>query len=354
MAISTEEWLRSLAPPRGATGGKTYWLARGYWARPDPAAEYGPEWEGWLKGRRAYLDPLPGMRPPVRSWIGEMHARGYFDDDAHAAALRYQWDWHSAGFEGVRARDYGRPIVGGGAIGDRPPSDHHDALRRSLHKARKALGPYRDVVEPILLDGAAAHELAYLASLPTGSKATAQIMRRVRAGLRLLAEYYGITCVDAPITTAEEERDEQIWRARQYFVLDYERALQIISAGRARAGSEVSDPDGAYEGAPTGRAHVDVFAKKLEGGDDPTRRGMTSVSKHGYDPAEDPMVEVDEEVGEIELATAGDGSLSKGALDDAAATADALDDEAVENIVEDAKALKLLEAKICKTENCYN
>jgi hypothetical protein len=84
------------------------------------------------------------------------------------------------------------------------------------------------------------------------------------------------------------------------------------------------------------------------------RRGLTSVSKHGYDPAEDPMVEIDEEVGEIELTPAGDGSLSKGALDYAAATAAALDDEAVENIAEDAKALKLLAAKIRKTENCYN
>jgi hypothetical protein len=288
-----------------------------------------PPWsvdsEAWYHGRKQ-----PGLTPAdpkERSWLGEMHARGLLSDDEHAAALRYQQDWHNAGFESVRARDYGRPIVGGGATGDRAPSDRQERLRRSLHKARVALGPYRDVVEPILLDGEPAHRLAYLASLPTGSRATAQIMRWVRAGLRLLAEYYGIACADAPLTAAQEEMDERTWRARQYFVADYEHGLKAIAAGRARASASISDPDGAYVGAPAGRMHVDVFAKKLEGGDDPERRGMTSVSKHGYDPADDPTVDVDEEVGEIGLATAGDGGPSKGALNDAAATADALDDE---------------------------
>jgi hypothetical protein len=316
-----------------------------------PPWEVDSEW--WYNGRPC-SDPIPTGSREQRSWLGEMHARRYLDDDEHAAALRYQQDWHSAGFEGVRARDYGRLIVDGGAIGDRAPSDRQERLRQSLHKARAALGPYRDVVEPILLDGEPAHQLAYLASMPTGSRATAQIMRRARAGLRLLAEYYGIICADAPLTAAEAMDRERSWRAHEYRFLDHERALQIMSAGRARAGTEVGDHDGAYVGAATGTAHVDVFAKKLEGGDDPMRRGLTSVSKPGYDPAEDPTVEVDEEVGEIELAGAGDSIVSKRALGDAAATADALDDDLVENIAEDAKTLKLLKAKIRKTGKCYN
>jgi hypothetical protein len=74
-----------------------------------------PPWkvdsEWWYHGRPC-SDPIPVGSREQRSWLGEMHARRYLDDDEHAAALRYQQDWRNAGFEGVRARDYGRPTPG--------------------------------------------------------------------------------------------------------------------------------------------------------------------------------------------------------------------------------------------------
>ena len=260
----------------------------------------------WRTGRLGYQELPEGTRNRS-SWLDEMHSRRLLEENAHAAALRYESDWFAAGMTGVRARDYERPFVDGGEGGDRVPSARQEASRWALRTARAVLGGFATVVDMIVLGGATAGDLTYLSPQRNRGKAIADIMRRLRAGLRLLAEHYDI--IPAPLTEAEAQALWVSVRANDLMVAHHEYGLQVKTAGNSRESPEISDPDGIYVGAASGFARVDTFMRRVEKG-------------NRYEPDEDDEDEDDE----LDLGHAGEGVLSRAVMGDVMAIADARDD----------------------------
>ena len=172
------------------------------------------------------------------------------------------------------------------------------------------LGAYTRVVVPIVCHDQPASDLAHISLWRDPARATKDVMVRLRKGLRLLGEHYGI--ITAALTSAEAMDREKAWRAHEYRLLDHERGLQIKAATGAMKSAPISDPDGAYVGAASGFARVDTFFRKVEKGD-------------RYEPDDDD--DDDDDNGELDLGFGSDGFMSNNAYGDLIDIADAQDDE---------------------------
>jgi hypothetical protein len=190
---NTEEWLKSLAQARSRTGVNVQWLARKHhWTRPDLTEKYGPEWDGWAKGRPGdrELPPIvdPGAAATLpRTRLDEMHARGHLTGTEYALAVMFQ------------ERPCGASVLKG----------------------------YYNVVVGIVLHGRAAGELAD--PRVARAKGIDEVMGKLRVGLRQMADHY------LPDDEAGIVNTEAADRFRQ---TDFYKGLQQ----RELAGNEHYDP----------------------------------------------------------------------------------------------------------------
>jgi hypothetical protein len=203
---STEEWLKSLAPVRSQTGGKSYGIARGYWTKPDRTEKYGPEWEGWepvgwlrqIRGRPGDRELPPIVDPSAkaampRARLDEMLARNQLTGSEYALALMFQANPCGASvLKGYYA------IVVGIVIHDRPAEELADPR----------VGRSRGIKE---------------------------VMRKLQLGLRLMVDHY---------LPEDSEHDEEAARLdpEAFRQTDFYKRLQE----RERDSNDNLDPSRGY------------------------------------------------------------------------------------------------------------
>ena len=239
-AHDLDQWAKDSGPDRKRLGRRPYvrtdtterqdWLAAFMSRRWKTAELYGPTWfekQRWcvfnggkplyLGGRHGDLECPEGLRcangwPFYRMRQHEQLAPGdaRWNEDLYSAGYRYLTDWHLRLCRDDRRKSYGA--------------------------ARKALGTFEAVIEPIVCQDAPAGSLTHLSRYHNRTKAIDEIMARLREGLRLLGEHYAI--VPRPLTIEKITAR----RAAEYRYLDMERGQQIIEAGRMHVeqGREIS------------------------------------------------------------------------------------------------------------------
>ncbi|MQY01331.1 hypothetical protein GHK03_35775 [Sinorhizobium medicae] len=145
------------------------------------------------------FETVDGVRRLFDTAFDVMAKRKQLDEDPEVnellftAGRLYQQDHHAAGFEPLGAIDYSRPMVDGS--GGQAVSERSSIAKDRFRAARRAIGSrYGAVVDAVVLDGKTLLEAGRAHCGYTGKDtATASAKERLNAGLRILAQLYGLT-----------------------------------------------------------------------------------------------------------------------------------------------------------------
>lgn len=145
------------------------------------------------------VEAIDGVRRLFDTAFDVMAKRKQLDEDPSinellfTAGRLYQQDHHAAGFEPLGAIDYSRPIVDGS--GGQAVSERSAIAKDRFRAARRAIGArYGAVVDAVVLEGKTLLDAGRAHCGYTGKDtATAAAKERLNAGLRVLAQLYGLT-----------------------------------------------------------------------------------------------------------------------------------------------------------------
>ncbi len=145
------------------------------------------------------VETIDGVRRLFDTAFDIMAKRKQLDDDPgmnellFTAGRLYQQDHHAAGFEPLGAIDYARPMVDGGGV--QLVSERGAIAKDRFRAARRAVGSrYGAIVDAVVLDGKTLLDAGRAHCGYSGKDtATAAAKERLNAGLRILAQLYGLT-----------------------------------------------------------------------------------------------------------------------------------------------------------------
>ncbi|MBD9569048.1 hypothetical protein [Ensifer sp. ENS08] len=142
---------------------------------------------------------VEGARRLFDTAFDVMAKRKQLDEDPEinellfTAGRLYQQDHHAAGFDPLGAIDYSRPMVDGS--GGPPVSERSTIAKDRFRAARRSIGSrYGAVVDAVVLEGKTLLDAGRAHCGYSGKDtATAAAKERLNAGLRILAQRYGLT-----------------------------------------------------------------------------------------------------------------------------------------------------------------